>query len=371
MHIAIFNWRDIKNPKSGGAEIVTQKHARGWVKAGHRVTLVCPAFRDCKWEETIDRVQYVRLGIRTNFNYLFIYFLAFIYYHQFLKGKVDLVIDEIHGLPFFTPLYVREKKLAFICEVAGEIWDKMFPKPLAFVGRQIENYYFSLYKKIKFLTISQSTKRDLIQGGIIAENITVIYPGVNINTPKKSPAKEKNSTLIWLNRINKMKNLKDAILAFNIIQESMKNSRFIVAGKVDDRGYYKECQNLAENLGIKNKIRFLGFVDEQEKMNLLSQVHLLLHTSVKEGWGINVLEANLCQTPAVSYNVEGLRETVKDSYSGLLCIENNPSELAKEVIGLLQDKKKYSKMQENCLRWARKFTWEKAIKESLRLMENG
>jgi hypothetical protein len=176
MRIVIFNWRDIKNPKKGGAEIVTHKYAYGWVKFGHTVTIISPAFPHCQKKELIDGIKYVRLGMNTSWNYLFIYFFIFYYYWRYLRNNIDLVVDQIHGIPFFTPLYVKEKKIAFICEVAIEIWDRMYPASIALLGRLIERNYFKLYKKIKFLTISESTKNDLLKMGVKMRNIEVIIP---------------------------------------------------------------------------------------------------------------------------------------------------------------------------------------------------
>ena len=53
-----------------------------------------------------------------------------------------IVIDEIHGLPFFTTLYVKKPKIAFIHEVANEIWDYMYPFPINILGKFIEPLYF-------------------------------------------------------------------------------------------------------------------------------------------------------------------------------------------------------------------------------------
>src|ERR1035437_3814135 len=115
MNILILNWRDPKNPKSGGAEIVTLEHAKAWIAGGNAVTWFTSEFKGSKREETVEGVKIVRRG-----NILTVFLYAPIFY-LFLKQKFDLVVDEIHGIPFFTPLYVGKPKIAFIHEVAGEI----------------------------------------------------------------------------------------------------------------------------------------------------------------------------------------------------------------------------------------------------------
>ena len=111
MNILILNWRDPKNPKSGGAEIVTLEHAKAWIKSGNTVTWFTSKFSGAKNEEKIDGVNIVRRG-----NFITVYLLAPFFYlsrQSSREGGFDLVIDEIHGLPFFTPLYVRKPKIRF------------------------------------------------------------------------------------------------------------------------------------------------------------------------------------------------------------------------------------------------------------------
>ncbi len=371
MNILILNWKDIRNPKCGGAEILTHEYAKRLVKSGHKVVLVCPAFPDCKKKESIDGVNIIRLGIKTSYNYLFIHLFAFLYYLIYLKNRTDLVIDEIHGMPFFTPLYIKEKKIAFICEIAGDIWDKTYIKPIAVLGRIIEKFYLWIYRitPINFITISYSTKKELMQYGIDSKKITIVNPGIDLSRKNQTPFKNKQITLVWLNRISRMKNLKDAIFAFKLIRDKIDTSCFIVAGRVSDKNYYLDCQKYARSLGIEKQIEFRGEVMEDEKNEILLRSHILLHTSTKEGWGINVLEANLRKTPAVAYRVNGLTETIKDDITGILCDINLPDELAKEVIKLIKDQDKYHKMQKICRRWASNFSWEKSYREFKNILD--
>jgi hypothetical protein len=124
MHILILNWRDIKNPLAGGAEISTHEHAKRWVKAGHKVTLFSSSFTGGEAFEKIDGVKIIRRG-----SHYTVHLHAIFYYLIALREKVDLVVDEFHFIPFFTPLYFRGKKLAFIHETAKELWfeNRMFP----------------------------------------------------------------------------------------------------------------------------------------------------------------------------------------------------------------------------------------------------
>src|SRR4051794_38018360 len=99
MTILILNWKDIRNPSSGGAEIVTHEHAKRWAKKGHKVIWLCSSFKGLKKQETYDGINFYRFG-----NIYTIYFFAPFFY--LLSGiNFDKVLDEVHGIPFLTPLY--------------------------------------------------------------------------------------------------------------------------------------------------------------------------------------------------------------------------------------------------------------------------
>src|SRR5262249_41256318 len=70
--------------------------------------------------------------------------------------------------------------------------------------------------------------------------------------------------------------------------------------------------------GIRDRVGLLGFVDEDEKVRLLQTSHVIASASEKEGWGLTVLEAAACGTPAVATDVPGLRDAVRNGETGLL-----------------------------------------------------
>jgi glycosyltransferase involved in cell wall biosynthesis len=363
MNILILNWRDPKNPKSGGAEIVTHEHAKAWIKAGHKVTWFTAKFKNSKTEERIDGINIVRGG-----NFITVYLLAPIFY-LFAKNKFDLVIDEIHGLPFFTPLYVRKPKIAFIHEVAGEIWDYMYPFPINVVGKLLESVYFKFYQNVQFWTDADSTIDDLVRVGIKRENCTAISCPTGHSSLSILPKKEAVPTFIFVSRVVKMKGIEDVIKAFFNIQKELKDAQLWIVGD-GDKAYIEELKKMMKTYSINPKVKFFGSVDEANKFELLKKAQILLHASVKEGWGIVVIEAASQGTPAIVYDVSGLRDSVKNSKTGIVLKENTPEEMAKQAINLLKDKVEYKKLQKSALAWAKSLTWENATKESLRLINS-
>lgn len=369
MKILIFNWRDIKNPLSGGAEILTHEMAKRWVKWGHRVTQFSASFPDGVKQETIDGVQIIRRGAPDILSFSIpVHFWAFWYYWTKFRGRFDLVIDEIHGIPFFTPLFVKERKVALICEVANEIWGQMFAFPWSMIGLLTEKFYFYVYKKTNFLTISLSTQKDLISAGIPKEKITILPMGVTLYPLKKRPAKEKQPTLIFVGRLCRMKGIAEAISAFKLITKTFPKARFWIIGS-GDKAYIKYLENLVKRKKLVNQVKFFGFVSEKEKFAYLARAHLLLHPSKREGWGLVVHEANSVGTPVVAYDSPGLRDIVRNGVNGRLCMNCSPEKMAKIAIDLLKNLSLYRQLQRDGLVEVKKASWNKTAKVALATLE--
>jgi len=358
MHILILNWRDIGNPASGGAEILTHEIAKSLIKKGHKVSLISSYFINAKAQERLDGVEITRVGdpdVRRIFNS--VHFKAYKLYRNKFQGKVDLVIDEVHGIPFFTPLYVKEKKIALICEMAGDLWSLVLSFPFNLLGKFVEKIYPYFYKNMKVITISESSRKELIKYGFPSSNVKILSMGSNSKVVSKIPKKEKNKTLIFISRLSPTKGVMDAINSIKILKKSHPDIKLWIVGR-GEVSFIDELSILVKELDLTENIKFFGFISDSEKEKLLSKAHILIAPSVKEGWGLTIHEAGARATPAVVYNVAGLRDVVKNNVNGLVCTENTPQALAKSVSKILSDKKLYSKLQLGALSERKKHTWD-------------
>ena len=368
MNILIFGWRDPKHPQAGGAEQAVHEHAKGWIKAGHKVTLFSSFYRGGQNTEVIDGVNVIRKG----YQILGVHVAGFLW-HVFGKhDKYDLIIDQFHGIPFFTPLFVRRPKLAILQEVAKDVWFlNDFPFPLnlviGFFGYISEPIIFLLYRNVDFMVGSNSAKEDLIKVGIPSLKITIVPHGVIIKYPKPFLPKEKIKTVMFLGALAKDKGIEDAIKCFSIL-DRMGKYQYWVVGKGGDV-YVHELKELGSRIGIWNKIKYFGYVDEEKKFELLSKAHVMINPSIREGWGLVNIEANAMGTPVVGYNSAGLIDSVCNNFSGLILKKNDPFELARVTNELLNHNDKYNKLQQGAINWSKNFSWVKSRKKSLELIK--
>ncbi len=364
MKILIINWRSVRDPLEGGAERATIEHAKRWVrKHDAQVTWLCPRYDMSIDSETIEGVHfhYVGFPLKRNisqviFTYPLFYFLVFWTYMTQFRGKVDVVIDQVHGIPYLTPLYVKEKIVVYIHEVAGEIWDIMYPFPINRVGRLLEKIIYPPYKNIDFVG-GDTVSKELPSIGIPLSRIHTIKYGVTAPKLNKVPPKNKDLTIVFLNRLVKMKGPERAIEVFSLVHQLDSKAKLIISGK-GELSYEKFLRELVKHLGLEKSVEFI-YASDKEKFDLLARSHVLLNTSFKEGWGLVNIEANCMGAPAISFDVPGNRESIVNGVSGYIFLEKDIQKMAKKIVEL----KNSIEIQKSSLVYSRQFDWDKVSNE--------
>jgi glycosyltransferase involved in cell wall biosynthesis len=111
----------------------------------------------------------------------------------------------------------------------------------------------------------------------------------------------------------------------------------------------------------------LGRLSREELYARMATAHCLLMPSVREGWGMVIVEANSVGTPAVGYDVSGIRDSIRDGRTGLLATAGDPLALATQAIALVTDESRYEAMRGAARSWAEGFSWERTADGLMRL----
>lgn len=351
MKILWLNWRDIKNPQAGGAEVMTHETAKRLVKSDNEVTIFTARFPGSKEFEIIDGVKIIRRG-----NRLTCRIYAYTYYKRHAKGKVDFVIDEVNTIPFFTNFYVIERKIALIHQLAREYWWSEVFFPINLLGYLLEPVYIKLYKNVPTIAASQSTRKDLLKLGF--NNVSVFHQGLSVTPQNIIPEKSKDPKILFLGRLTKPKGVLDAILAFEKINQIYPRTRLIIIGKGKNK-FTNDLKKLVSKLNLNACVTFAGFASQKDKVELLKEAKIILIPSAREGWNLVPIEANSFGCIPIGYNVPGLRDSIKNEKTGILTKTNNPQNLAAAVISAFNNPKQYQHMQEQGIKWAKNFSWDK------------
>lgn len=345
MRILILNRRDIVNPSGGGAEVYTHEIAKGLTETYNCSVSIFSSLFDSGWkEEIIDGVRYIRKG-----NELTVHLWGFLYVVSHRK-EFDLIIDEFNGIGFFT--FFFPNSILLIYQLYKEFWAREY----GFIGvipSIIEPLILKLYKKKVAITISNSTRTDLENIGFSKISIVMVaIKHVPISLPLN---KESTPTLVFLGRLRSTKRPEDAIEIFKKVKDKIPAVKLWIIGRGPDE---KRLKKMTKGL---DGLTFWGWVDEEKKMSLLKRSHILIVPGVREGFGINVIEAASTGTPAVGYNVHGIRDSIRHGETGYLV--NSIDEASFKIIELLVDKKLYDEMSHSCINYSKKFDWRRKVEE--------
>lgn len=339
MRIVWFSWKDRKHPQAGGAEVVTDHILRRLAADGHEVTLLTADYPGAT--PLYDDIRVVRGGGRFT-----VYFHAWRYYRKHLRGRTDLVVDEMNTIPFFAGWYAGTKSVMMVHQLARQIWFYQMPWFIAWVGYLLEPAYLLMLRKQAVITVSESSQKDLLRYGFDAAKIRIISEGIELQRVDSIDGIEKyeRPTMLSLGAMRAMKRTIDQVMAFEIAKKSLPDLQFKIAGDSNDP-YGRSVLRYIKQSPFKDDIEYLGRVNEEQRLELMRKSHFITVTSVKEGWGLIVSEAASQGTPAVVYDVDGLRDSVQNDATGIITNRNDPAKLAEAIKKIFMDSSHYEALR--------------------------
>lgn len=230
-------------------------------------------------------------------------------------------------------VYLRERLLALTRAEESSLFDQVFQA--RFAQRVTEaSYHFA----DRIAPGSNYNHRWELRNGALAERIQTIYNGPDpeeftpVLTPR--PAGEP-ATVVWLGRIDPLKDLETLLRAASIVHGEMPRVRFVLYGKAPrgNEWYYERCLKLRDALGLQHAVTFAGFVASAAAA--YNEGDFILLSSISEGFPYSVVEAMMCARTVVGTDVGGVSEALAGC--GLVVEPRNPEQMAAACLQLLND----------------------------------
>jgi glycosyltransferase involved in cell wall biosynthesis len=360
--VVILNWRDTGNPEGGGSELYVERIAAGLAALGRPVTMVCAGWQGAPREERRDGVRVLRRGSR-----LTVYLWAAVLYLSGRLGPHEVVVDVHNGVPFFSRLYARRPVLVLCHHVHREQWRVLFPRPLARLGWWVESRLAPwLYRGCRYVTVSESTRRELVGLGVAAASIRVVRNGTDLPAPGAELPRSPFPSICVLGRLVPHKRVELALEAAARIRRDVPDLRVFVAGQ----GWWETpVRRAAPRLGLGDAVHLLGHVDERTKHAVLATSWVLAMPSLKEGWGLAVVEAAAHGTPAVGFrSAGGLAEAIVDGVTGLLA--DDLEELTSQLARVIADRRLRERLGRAARARAARFSWPAATSAFAAILED-
>jgi len=357
VRILLVNWNDRDNPHAGGAEIHLHElfgRLAGW---GHHVDLIASGWPGAAPGAELDGIRVRRVGGRHSFALL----ARGAVRRALAERAPDVVVEDVNKLPLFLPTLTRLPFMAIVPHLFGTTAFAEASWPVAAVVWAAEQPLPRVYGRAAFHAISESTRDDLVQRGVPAERIEVIYPGVDAAwyRPDDATPRAERPTFLYVGRLKRYKGVDIALRALWTVRRTRPDVTLEIAGQGDDRA---RLERMARAIGLGDAVRFLGFVPEDEKRRLLRRAWAVVFPSPKEGWGISNVEAAACGTAALASDSPGLRESVRHGVTGYLVPHGDADALAERMLALAADPGLVARLGRAARAFAEGLSWEAAAR---------
>ncbi len=355
MRIAFLNWRDSTHPEGGGAEKYAETVCAGLGALGHDVTLLCARPDGAAELEAREHYRVLRQGGRLG---VYAASLRRLRRLERAEGRFDVVVDTQNGIPFLASLATRTPVVVLVHHVHREQWPIVFGPVAARVGWFLESWLAPrLLRGQQYVAVSERTRTELVELGVDRDAVTVIHNGTEPPLATGT-APHPEPRLVVLGRVVPHKRVEHALEVTARLRERYPGLRLRVVG---DGWWSERVREEVHRLGLEEHVDLLGHVDEAAKHAELAAAWVALAPSVKEGWGLCVVEAASHATPTVAYrDAGGLSESIVDGSTGVLV--GDLDELTAVVDRLLGDPAERLALGEAAVRHALVFSWDRTTR---------
>jgi glycosyltransferase involved in cell wall biosynthesis len=351
--ILVLNERDADHPRAGGAEVhVTEIFGR-LARRGWDVTLTTTSFPGGASYAESGGMRLQRLGRIRHYYPRAVWNCA----RQTRLGRYDVVVECLNKLPFYSPLYSAVPVVVIAHHLFGESAFLQVAWPIAATVWTTERLIPLLYRNVPFVSISESTREDLVARGIPRDHIQVQHCGIRRPTIEPPAFSRREARVVYVGRLERYKQIDVLLHAMASLADRFPTARIDIIGRGSDR---ERLERIARDVGVAERTHFSGFVTDDERDQLLAAARVCCCPSAKEGWGLTVVEANAVGTPVVATNAPGLRDSVEEGETGFLAADGDVAAFAERIGRLLCDDDLGGRMSMTAMKASRRFDWDLA-----------
>jgi len=351
--VLVLNERDPLHPAAGGAEVHVSEICTRLASRGFEFTLAACSHSGAPAREIFHGLEIRRLGP------LPLYYLraAWLCARDTRRGNFDVVVEHLNKLPFLSPMVSAAPVVAVCHHLFGTSAFLQVAWPIAAGVVAAEKLIPTCYKRAAFVAVSESTREDLVARGIPRAQIRIVHNGIRPAKPGLDPPSRRGPRVAYLGRLEPYKRVDVMLAALATLVPRFPGLEVVIVGRGADR---PRLEDAAQRLGIAERTRFCGFVSDSERDAILGRTRVCVCPSVKEGWGLTVIEANSAGVPVVASDAPGLRDAVRNGDTGFLVPEGDVAQFAQRIQRLLADDALVDRMSQAGLAWSQRFDWDNA-----------
>ena len=345
--VHVLAWRDLDDAEAGGSENHADEFMKRWQAAGlsilHR-TSYAPGEPTETRRNGYDVVR--RGGRMTVFPRTMI--------GESLKrmGSYDALVEIWNGVPWMSPVWCRKPRILILHHIHGPMWNQMFPRPIAAVGRMLEMKVAPpFYRNTPTVTTSDDTQQELLHLGWQPEMVTTGPVGVD---PFFCPGGTKTSypSVLAVGRQAPVKRFVELLEQVELARRQVPNLQLTLVGDGPDRPL---IDRWIESHDAAHWVTLAGRISRDELREHYRKAWLISSASLAEGWGLTLTEAAGCGTPAVATDISGHRCSVLDRDTGILA---PLPDLGNTIAAVLLNDDQRGRLSVRAVERARTLTWD-------------
>jgi glycosyltransferase involved in cell wall biosynthesis len=279
--------------------------------------------------------------------------------------------DLLHSPHYVVPLLCRKRSVVTIHDCIHLLFPQYLPNRMALSYAKFMLRH-AVHKSAAILTVSDASRRDILRFYPEAdpERIQVVPnaiddailddPGEEEMERVKERYQLRGRYVLYAGNIKPHKNLDRLITAFGLLKQrpGHEDVKLLIIG--DEVNKYGSLRRGVETSGVRQEVRFFGFVPDHTLSALYRMASVFAFPSLYEGFGLPPLEAMACGTPVVTSKISSLPEVVGDA--ALLVDPYNVEEIADALARVLDDKALCSDLVARGRERVQHFSWERSVK---------
>jgi glycosyltransferase involved in cell wall biosynthesis len=367
--------------EGGGGEVRLWEIARRLAQRGHEVTIVCGRSRPGLPATTqiegvrIETVRVLPEGVfrLTRISFFLARYLFYLVSRSAIARaarQADVVMDC--ATPVASDALPVARRAGRPCAVTvyetfGRQWFRLRGPITALLGYLGERRLFRRHYDA-YVTLSPETAHDLLAQGVPADRLHLMTAGAGVERPDSAgrrPGDDQILEVICVSRLVPQKNVASLLRIWRVVVSEDRPARLRIIGEGTLR---PALVRLARRSGIETSVVFEGFVSEERKWAALDSADVFALPSLREGWGLALLEAQLAGLPVVAYDLPVFQAFVSSGRHGFLVPPSDEAAFAHALARLLDDQELRARLGSAGARQAARFTWDRAADEEERLL---
>ena len=312
---------DLTAPNSTEEQTFTHEILKRYALFHKRIIHLSPKYKDCKREETIDNVTYLRMGNTKTVEYYALYYYLLNY------RQIHYVISKDYNV---TKFIEASKQLYFL--------------PTPPIKQQCS--------KSNVIVDTKELKEDLVRQGFKEDKLFILHGGICATPYVKYEfqAKERATTFVC----EGTKGAEDCLRAFGEYKKRFSDSKLWIMGESNTK-LETLCNHYQLSYGKHISCDVVYYPNVEHKLKLISKAHFYLTAHTTEQWDLLITASAVVGTPTIAYKSQGTLYATNNGKAGRLCSSNNYLNMLDEMVALTEEPTDYLLLQDSAYTFSKPY----------------